>query len=159
MSVEFWHWVIILFASLFVYCIRNCIKSLYLYMYLLTHKSLASHLWGIGKQCRPRSDAHCLLTEISITNRTIMNKYTWHPLNDKWTNPMIRMGKSIRLIWVNLVRDRVNDTKCIINQLISYCSNMFQSACIIPIDAMFSMISICCCPWFIREPILKVTRN
>ena len=54
-------------------------------MYLLTHKSLASHLWGIGKQCRPRSDAHyaasdqglhCLLTEISITNRTIMNKYT-----------------------------------------------------------------------------------
>ena len=22
----------------------------------LTHISLASHLWGIGKQCRPRSD-------------------------------------------------------------------------------------------------------
>ena len=47
----------------------------------LTHTSLASHFWDIGKQCRPRSDAadrgqtqnaasdqglHCLLTGISI---------------------------------------------------------------------------------------------
>ena len=53
----------------------------------LTHISLASHFWDIGKECRPRSDAafcglqglHCLLTGISIRNRIEMKKYTRHP--------------------------------------------------------------------------------
>ena len=54
----------------------------------LTHISLASHFWDLGKQCRPRSDAadaasdqglHCLLTGISIRNRIKMRKYTRHP--------------------------------------------------------------------------------
>ena len=80
--------------------------------FLLTQMSLTSFLWDIGKQCRPRSDAascgvwsgsSLFLTGFSITNRRKMKKkYTWHPLNDKWTHPMYKDGKSIRIIWVNI---------------------------------------------------------
>ena len=54
----------------------------------LTHISIASLLWDIVNQCRPRSDAasgqglHCLLSEISITNKTKMKKIYMTPL--KW---------------------------------------------------------------------------
>ena len=47
----------------------------------LTHISLASHFWDIGKQLRPKSenaasnqDVHCLLTGISIQNMIKMEK-------------------------------------------------------------------------------------
>ena len=51
--------------------------------YYLTHTvSLASHLWDIGKQCRPNAASdqglHCLLTGISIRNKIKMKKYTRH---------------------------------------------------------------------------------
>ena len=45
--------------------------------------SLASYFGGIGKHCRPRSDAterlHCLLTGISVRNKIKVKKYTRHP--------------------------------------------------------------------------------
>ena len=73
----------------------------------LTHILLASHFWGIGKQCRPRqtpqntaSDQglHCFLTGISIKNMIKMKKYTRDPLMKNGLIQLIRMGKSI---WVN----------------------------------------------------------
>ena len=50
----------------------------------LTHISIASHVWDIGKHCSPQNAAsvqglHCLLTGKSIRNRTKMKKYTTHP--------------------------------------------------------------------------------
>ena len=56
-------------------CFVNSTYYLYVIMQLLTHISLASHVWDIGKQCTPRSDAasdqglHCLLIGISIKIR------------------------------------------------------------------------------------------
>ena len=53
----------------------------------LTNISLVSHLWDIGKQCKPRSDAafwvqglHCLLTGICIRNRIKMKNVHQTPL-------------------------------------------------------------------------------
>ena len=49
---------------------KMCVSNMKLFI-LLTHISLASFLWDIGKQCKTRSDAaasdqilHCLLTDV-----------------------------------------------------------------------------------------------
>ena len=68
----------------------------------LSHITLASLLWNIGKQCRPRSH----MTLWGVWSRSLMfayrnfnykqninKKYTWHPLNNKWTHPMYKDGK------------------------------------------------------------------
>ena len=62
--------------------------------YGLTHVSLASFLWDIGKLCRPRSDdnaasdqgLHCLLTECSNKFEKKQKKRLT-PLNWKWARP------------------------------------------------------------------------
>ena len=61
------------------------IKSYQHISVLLTHVSIASLFWDLGKQCRPRPDAasdqglHCLLTGNSIENKIKIVKYTRHP--------------------------------------------------------------------------------
>ena len=37
-------------------------------------------------------DLHCLITEISIKNKIENEKYTRHPLKDKWTCPINKEG-------------------------------------------------------------------
>ena len=61
------------------HCWKSCVTAqmaiLGIQKSKLTHISLASFLWDIGKQCKTRSDAqnaapdqvlHCLLTEVSF---------------------------------------------------------------------------------------------
>ena len=76
----------------------------------LTHISLASHLWEICKQCRPRSDAAERGVWSGSTLFAHRNFYQKYDKNEKSTpdNPkrqnglvqLIRMGKSIRQMWV-----------------------------------------------------------
>ena len=67
---------------------------------VLTHLSLASFLWDMGKQCRPdqtqKNDAsdqglHCLLTESSI--RISIKIQPNNPKIKKWTGPNDKMRK------------------------------------------------------------------
>ena len=83
--------------------------SVYMYMLkTLTHLSLASLLWDIGKQHSPRCDAaergvpswaflsawrNFTKTEIKITPNNAKN--------ESGVTQLIMMGKSIRQIWVN----------------------------------------------------------
>ena len=96
---------------------------------LLTHISLASLLWDLGKQCRPRSDAaerasyqglHCLLTGISIRNqkwkvhqttlKLEMDSSNWYgwtlPIDAPqiWVNRvcLIACDKEIGIVWIYL---------------------------------------------------------
>ena len=64
--------------------------------------SLATFLWDIGKQCRPRPDAakptsdqgpHCLLAESSFKIWIKMKNTTQHPLKQKWTVRIDNGGK------------------------------------------------------------------
>ena len=68
----------------------------------LTHISLASHFWDIGKWCKPRSKSdlglHCLLTGISIWNRIKIKKYT--PKTGNGLIQLIRVDGSTRHMWV-----------------------------------------------------------
>ena len=62
------------------------------FSHLSTDISLASFLWYMGKQCRPRPDAsdqgtHCLLTKCSIKIQIKMKiTTTEQPLKRKWTD-------------------------------------------------------------------------
>ena len=69
----------------------NCLLG-----HCLTHVSLTSFLWGIGKQNSPRCD-FVLLTGISSQNEI---KITTEK-NESGHIQMIRMRKSIRHKWVN----------------------------------------------------------
>ena len=76
----------------------------------LTHLSLASLLWDIGKQYSPRCDAAesgvpsgaiLFAKRIFIKNLFKKMKITPDaPKNESGLTQMIKMGKSIRQIWV-----------------------------------------------------------
>ena len=77
--------------------------------FLLTHISLASFLWDIGKQNSPRCDtakrgvpsgAFLFADMIFIENEIKMIITPDDPKNEYGLIQMIRMGNSIRLIWV-----------------------------------------------------------
>ena len=80
-------------------------------IYFLTHISLASFLWDIGKQYNPRCDA----AERGVASEAIL--FAWRKYIEKWSKnsksllmtlkmkglvQMITMGKSIRHIWFNV---------------------------------------------------------
>ena len=70
---------------------------------VLTHLSLASLLWDIGKQQNAASHLglFCLLGGISSKNdMRIKNHY--YPKNESGLTQLIMMGKSIRQIWVKM---------------------------------------------------------
>ena len=68
---------------------------------ILTHISLASHFWDIGKRCRPRSDTAERSGSTLFAHRNLYHKYdkngmyTRHPLNEKWTRPVDKYGKDV----------------------------------------------------------------
>ena len=82
----------------------------------LTHISLASFLWDIGKQYRPRSDAtewvlrcrrmghlirvHCLLIVCSIKIGTKMKNAIKKPLKLKWVVQLTGVRNSIWSKWL-----------------------------------------------------------
>ena len=80
---------------------------------VLTHISLASHFWGIGKRCGPRSDA---AERRGVWSGSTLfangNFYKKYYKNEKSTPDvpymknglvqLIKMGKSIRQMWVKL---------------------------------------------------------
>ena len=64
---------------------------------VLTHISLASHFWDIGKQCRPRTRR--LIRVYTVCSQDFYQKYDKNekvhqiPLNEKWTRPIDKDGK------------------------------------------------------------------
>ena len=102
-NVELWdHWAIIMESLVTVqhFAMSWC-RPRKQEPALLTHISLVSYFWDICKQCRPRSDAkglHCLLTGISILNRTKMKNVPQTPLklemdsSKGWTGPQGKCG-------------------------------------------------------------------
>ena len=72
----------------------------------LTHISLASYLWDIGKQCKTRSDAadlHCLLTEVSFKIWIKLKIPPNNPLNGIGLVHLIIVGNFIQLKWVKSI--------------------------------------------------------
>ena len=75
-----------------------------------TNISLASFLWYMGKQCRPRSDAALCIGSPQFAyrmfsqnlNKDENNITIQQPLKRTGTDPIITTGNSIRLKWVNL---------------------------------------------------------
>ena len=61
----------------------------------LTHISLASHFWYIGKHCRPRGvwSGSTLFAHRNFYQKYDKKMYTRHALNEKWTRPIDNNGK------------------------------------------------------------------
>ena len=111
--------------------------------FVLTHISLASLLWDIGKQYSPRCDAiervvpsgAILFAQRNvIEKRDKKNKNTPNtPKNESGITQLIMMGESIRQIWVNSCtgggktsghRKHLNNFQALIKLLQYYiCSN------------------------------------
>ena len=96
------------------YCLGLIVRTIQLYrwwLYVCVCTVCLTHIWDIGKQCRPRSDAAergVWSGSTLFAHRNFYQKYdkkwkkiTCHPLNEKWTRQIIRMGQSIRQMWVN----------------------------------------------------------